>query len=32
MMKISQTAREKIREVLVNNPGKYLRVFIKGYG
>ena len=32
MMEITDTAREKIREVLDSNPGKYLRVFIKGYG
>jgi hypothetical protein len=32
MLEITATAKEKLREVLKNNSGKILRVFIQGYG
>jgi hypothetical protein len=32
MIKVTDAAREKIKEVLGNNPGKYVRVIIKGGG
>ncbi len=32
MVQITDTARDKIKEVLDENAGKYLRIFIKGIG
>ena len=32
MIEITDVAKEKIKEVLNNNPGRYLRVFIQGHG
>lgn len=32
MIKISDLAKDKIKEVMQKNPGKYLRVMIQGYG
>ena len=32
MVEITDTARDKIREVLAKNSGKYLRIFIEGGG
>lgn len=32
MIGITDLAKEKIEEVLQNNPGKYLRLIIQGYG
>ncbi len=31
-MKITEIAKEKLKEVLKNNPGKYFRVIFEGYG
>jgi hypothetical protein len=31
-MDITEKAREKLQEVLKDNPGKCLRVFIQGHG
>jgi Fe-S cluster assembly iron-binding protein IscA len=32
MVQITDMARDKIQEVLDNNAGKYLRIFIEGVG
>jgi hypothetical protein len=32
MIEITETAKGKIKEVLNKNPGKYLRVVIRGFG
>ncbi len=32
MIEITDIAKTKLQEVLVKNPGKYLRVFIQGHG
>jgi hypothetical protein len=32
MIEITDVARGKIKEVLDNTPGKYLRVMIQGFG
>ena len=32
MMQITDTAKERIQEILGNNSGKYLRLFIQGMG
>jgi Fe-S cluster assembly iron-binding protein IscA len=32
MLQITDTAKEKIKEILGQNPGKYLRVEMQGYG
>jgi hypothetical protein len=32
MIKISDLAKDKIKEVMQKNPGKFLRVMIQGYG
>ncbi len=32
MIEITDIARDKIKEVLNNNPGKSLRVIMQGYG
>jgi Fe-S cluster assembly iron-binding protein IscA len=32
MIEISDTAKSKIREILDNNPGKYLRIIVEGTG
>ena len=32
MIKITDIARDKLKEVLDSNPGKHLRVIIQGYG
>jgi len=32
MIEITEFAKGKIKEVLNNNPGKYLRVVIQGFG
>ena len=32
MLKITDTAKEKIQEILNSNPGKLLRVEMQGYG
>jgi Fe-S cluster assembly iron-binding protein IscA len=32
MMQITDTAREKIQEILDQNTGKYVRLFIQGMG
>jgi len=32
MINITDLAKEKIQEVLKNNPGKYLRLVIQGFG
>jgi Fe-S cluster assembly iron-binding protein IscA len=32
MVQITDTARDKIQEVLDKNDGKYLRIFIQGMG
>jgi Fe-S cluster assembly iron-binding protein IscA len=32
MIEITDIARDKIKEVLNKNPGKYLRIVIEGYG
>lgn len=32
MVKITDMARDKIREILDQNQGKYLRLFIQGIG
>lgn len=31
-MEITDTARNKIEEVLKDNPGKYLRIVMQGFG
>lgn len=32
MVQITDTAKEKLQEVLGRNKGKYLRIFINGFG
>ncbi len=32
MIEITDIARDKIKEILNNNPGKSLRVIMQGYG
>ena len=32
MINVTDAARNKLKEVLNNNPGKHLRIFIEGYG
>lgn len=32
MVRITDMAKEKIEEVLQNNPGKYLRLVVQGFG
>ncbi len=32
MVEITDTARDKLREVLDQNAGKYLRIFVQGAG
>jgi Fe-S cluster assembly iron-binding protein IscA len=32
MVNITDTARDKLRELLDKNPGKYLRVAFQGFG
>ena len=32
MITITDVARDKIKEVLKNNPGKYLRIETQGFG
>jgi Fe-S cluster assembly iron-binding protein IscA len=32
MIEISDTDRDKIKEILKNNPGKYLRILVEGTG
>ena len=32
MIQISSIAKDKIKEVLINNPGKCLRIVIMGFG
>lgn len=32
MISITDLAKDKIQEVLNNNPGKYLRLVIQGFG
>jgi Fe-S cluster assembly iron-binding protein IscA len=32
MIQITDTARDKLREILDQNSGKYLRIFIQGAG
>jgi len=32
MFEITDTAKDKIKEVLNGNPGKYLRIMIRGIG
>jgi Fe-S cluster assembly iron-binding protein IscA len=32
MIQITDTARDKLREILDQNSGKYLRVFVQGVG
>jgi len=32
MVVITDSARDKIKEVLANNAGKYLRIFVQGMG
>jgi len=32
MIRITDSARDKIKEILSANPGKYLRVMYKGMG
>ena len=32
MIEITDVAREKMKEVLNKNPGKYVRVVIQGFG
>jgi Fe-S cluster assembly iron-binding protein IscA len=32
MVQITDTARDKIKEILDQNSGKYLRIFIQGMG
>jgi Fe-S cluster assembly iron-binding protein IscA len=32
MVVITDSARDKIKEVLANNAGKHLRIFIQGMG
>jgi hypothetical protein len=31
-MKITDTAREVLTGILLNNPGKYLRIYSDGFG
>ncbi len=32
MIEITDVARDKLKEILEKNPGKYLRVAFQGYG
>lgn len=32
MLHITATAKDKLQEVLRQNPGKYLRIFVQGVG
>ena len=32
MIEITDIAKDKINEVLNNNPGKYLRIIVQGFG
>lgn len=32
MIEITDVAKDKLKEVLDSNPGKYLRVVVEGYG
>ncbi len=32
MVKISDAAKDKISDVLKQNPGKYLRIVVEGFG